>query len=266
MTRYIALFLTCFLLLTACGADETDTDLTNAESTPESALAAEDAIFADAPQPVIPTDDTVFDDHRDITLKWEWHRPLNDDEYFDVRIWQPGERDQTVSFVTEKELYVSDWLQTKPWGIYLWSVTAVTGEIGTDGKDAISPNSPIRRFIIGEIDSPRLNPVLVENGEAIYNNGITTADGNIIPSCLSCHTADGLDNALAPAIIGQWDRLEARNELLSVREYVHASLLDPNEFVPEGYGPWLMYQEYATILTDEQLRAVVEYTLSLAAQ
>jgi len=266
MTRYIPFLLTCLLILTACGGDNADTDSTAAEATPEAAIVeAESTRFADAPLPVTPTDDTVFPDTQNITLKWEWHRPLTDDEFFDVRVWQPGEREQTVSLVTERELDVSDWLHTKPWGIYLWSVTTVKGDVSANGDpsidEVVSPNSPIRRFIIGEIDSPRLNPVLVEQGEAIYNNGVDT-----VPSCLACHTEAGEDTVLAPALIGQWERMDARDDLLTVREYVYQSLINPNDVVPEGYSPNLMYQDYGTSLTEDQLNAVVEYTLSLAAE
>jgi len=105
-----------------------------------------------------------------------------------------------------------------------------------------------------------LDPERVALGETIFNNGAEAA-----PNCVACHVSSGEDSALAPALIGQWDRLASRDSALSVREYVRQSVLRPNETVAEGYNAGVMYQDYAVNLTEEQINAVVEYTLSIAA-
>jgi hypothetical protein len=44
---------------------------------------------------------------------------------------------------------------------------------------------------------------------------------------------------------------------------VRASIITPNAFITAGYNANYMYQNYATVLSSEQIDALVAYVLSL---
>ncbi|MBN8621482.1 MAG: hypothetical protein J0L63_21395, partial [Anaerolineae bacterium] len=52
---------------------------------------------------------------------------------------------------------------------------------------------------------------------------------------------------------------------LTAEEYIRQSILNSNDYVVEGYLAGIMYQGYAGQLQPEQVDALVEYVLSLAA-
>jgi len=263
------------LLITACGGGSDDSS-TAAEITPEA--APETVVLAKpAPRTVAPTDGTLFEDSRNIKLEWDWHQPLAEDEYFDVRVWRPGDVDAGITWVKDTEADISAWMAEQGYGHFLWSVTAVVAEFDANGQpiiyDEVSGDSPIRRFGVftAEMIAQNLHLTasadrlidaeLAAAGEVLYNEGLGTA----VPSCLSCHIPDA-EVLLAPSLIGTWDVMAERDPALSVREYIEDSLHRPDRIVPEGFYPGVMFQTYGTTLTPEQIEAIVEYTASLAAQ
>jgi len=159
MNRCIALLLGCVLLLTACGTDDTTTDAVTPAITTEPTVAiTETPSLADAPRPLTPADNAVFDTAWNVVLDWEWFRFLDDGEFYDVRVWRPGEPNLGITWVTTSEMNLSAWLQGQQPGEFLWSVTAIAGEIGADGNGTltgtISADSPIRRFSVADTSPP----------------------------------------------------------------------------------------------------------------
>ena len=48
---------------------------------------------------------------------------------------------------------------------------------------------------------------------------------------------------------------------MSADEYVHTSIVNPNEYVVEGYNPGVMIQTFAQQMTEEEINGLVEWLL-----
>ncbi len=79
-----------------------------------------------------------------VTLRWEWEGQLGPDEYFDVRLWRPGEPHYGIAWTKTPE-YVLD--GTAFQGLYFWSVAVVRGKDGTWLAD-LSQEPPARQLTI----------------------------------------------------------------------------------------------------------------------
>ncbi|MGH8870991.1 MAG: c-type cytochrome [Acidimicrobiia bacterium] len=77
--------------------------------------------------------------------------------------------------------------------------------------------------------------------------------------CTGCHSRDGVSETaqIGPNLTGLADRAGARVEGLDAEAYVRQSVLDPQAFIVEGYGP----QMPTLPLDTEELDALVEFLL-----
>jgi putative membrane-bound dehydrogenase-like protein len=94
-------------------------------------------------------------------------------------------------------------------------------------------------------------------GESLFKLG---ASG--IPACSTCHL-DGGRIGLGPSLAGLRDRAGQRVPGLGAVDYVRESILKPNDYIVPGFNAGYMYQDYAAILTEEQLTGLVAYLLTL---
>jgi hypothetical protein len=51
----------------------------------------------------------------------------------------------------------------------------------------------------------------------------------------------------------------------TAEDYLYESILDPNKFLVEGYNPGAMQQNFASVLTSEEITHVLAYLLTLQA-
>ncbi len=105
---------------------------------------------------------------------------------------------------------------------------------------------------------PTLSPAAV--GEQIFRNGVDGA-----PACISCHSLDPSQNTPAPSLVGLADRAGSRVPGLSAEDYVRQSIMTPNAYVVPSYGAGLMFQNYANVLTTDQINDLIAYVLTLKA-
>jgi cytochrome c551/c552 len=77
--------------------------------------------------------------------------------------------------------------------------------------------------------------------------------------CTGCHSIDGVSETaqIGPNLTGLADRAGDRVEGLSAEEYVHQSVLDPQAFIVDGYGPLMP----TLPLDTEELDALVVFLL-----
>lgn len=112
----------------------------------------------------------------------------------------------------------------------------------------------------GSTDSP--TPVGdAAKGEALFTQA--TIGENYAPGCITCHSLEPDVVIVGPSQVGLATRAETRVPGLTAEEYIRESIINPNAYVVEGFAEGVMYQNYATDLTAEQVDDIVAYTLSL---
>jgi mono/diheme cytochrome c family protein len=97
----------------------------------------------------------------------------------------------------------------------------------------------------------------VENGQAIFTRA--TVGSN--PGCATCHSLDG-SQLVGPTMQGIGTRAATRVEGQSAQDYLHASIVDPNAYVVEGFAQGVM-PSYQDALQETELNDLVAYLLSL---
>ena len=66
---------------------------------------------------------------------------------------------------------------------------------------------------------------------------------------------------VGPSLFGLADRAEDRVPGLSARDYVRESITHPNAFIVDGYSAGQMVGGWDGLLTDQQIRSLVEFLL-----
>jgi cytochrome c553 len=99
------------------------------------------------------------------------------------------------------------------------------------------------------------------NGETLFSQA--TIGANNAPGCITCHSLEPDVVIVGPSQAGLATRAQTRVAGLSAADYIHQSIVEPNAYVVEGFAEGLMYQNYATDLTEDQINDLVAYTLTL---
>lgn len=99
----------------------------------------------------------------------------------------------------------------------------------------------------------------VDLGLEIYETG-----GSSGVPCFACHTLDGA-NTVGPTFQGVADIAAERVEGMSAEEYLRQSVINPAAYVVVGYSN-SMNQNYGSLLSDEEVEAVVAYMLTLTEE
>lgn len=98
------------------------------------------------------------------------------------------------------------------------------------------------------------------NGETIFN----TMYGEVGFACATCHTvADGAADGLGPNQWGLAERAGERVEGLAAEDYIYESIINPNDYIVEGFNEGLMPATYADLLSQQELFDVAAYLLTL---
>lgn len=99
------------------------------------------------------------------------------------------------------------------------------------------------------------------NGEKLFTSA--TIGTNNAPGCITCHSLEPDVVIVGPSQAGLEVRAETRVPGLSAEEYIRQSIVEPNAYIVEGFTPDVMYQNYATDLTQDQINDLIAYTLTL---
>lgn len=98
------------------------------------------------------------------------------------------------------------------------------------------------------------------NGETIFN----TMYGEVGFACATCHTvAEGAADGLGPNQWNLFERAGERVEGLGAEDYVYESIINPHDYIVEGFNEGLMPQIYGDLLTPQEIFDVANYLLSL---
>lgn len=99
------------------------------------------------------------------------------------------------------------------------------------------------------------------NGEKLFNS--PTIGENNAPGCVTCHSLEEGVIVVGPSQAGLATRAGQRVAGQTAGEYLHNSIVNPNAYVVEGFTEGVMYQNYATDLTPEQIDDLVAYLETL---
>lgn len=99
------------------------------------------------------------------------------------------------------------------------------------------------------------------NGEVLFTQ--PTIGANNAPGCITCHSLQPDVVIVGPSQAGLATRAGTRVAGQSAEDYIRNSITHPNDFVVEGFAEGLMYQNYATDLTVEEIDDLVAFTLTL---
>jgi mono/diheme cytochrome c family protein len=190
---------------------------------------------------------------------------LRDEHFFTERIdeigWGGTLEDYIVSVVTtgrqvstRPELYVGGGTPAMP----TWS-ERFGGPLRDDQIRAVAAFiMNFEQYALGELPTPvPLGPVVDEStpegrGQAVF----------VQAGCVACHTITGISSAtVGPVLDGLAERAATRVSGLTAEEYIHESIVNPGAYVVEGFADGVMPQNFAEILTEEQINDLIAFLM-----
>ena len=106
--------------------------------------------------------------------------------------------------------------------------------------------------------APRGN---AENGEKLFKQ--TTIGSASAPGCTTCHSLEPDTVLVGPSQAGLATRAGTRVDGQSAEEYIKESISNPNAYIVDGFVEGVMYQNYGSELTAQEIDDIVAYTLTL---
>jgi mono/diheme cytochrome c family protein len=102
-------------------------------------------------------------------------------------------------------------------------------------------------------------------GQALFNEPHETANG--VWACSQCHsvTPDEM-RLIGPGLFNVSTHAETRVEGQSAYDYLHTSIVHPNDFIAPGDPPFpagLMPQNFEEVLTEEEINDLIAYLFTL---
>lgn len=82
-------------------------------------------------------------------------------------------------------------------------------------------------------------------------------------ACAQCHHSDSEERLIGPGLANLTQHAQQRAPDMSVVEYIHTSIVKPNEYIVDTYPENLMPQTYSDIFTEDELNDLIAYLLSL---
>ncbi|MEX1248717.1 MAG: c-type cytochrome [Anaerolineales bacterium] len=194
---------------------------------------------------------------------------LRDEYFFTQRLaevgWQGGLEDYIISVVTtgrqvstRPELYAGA-TGTRP-VMPTWS-EKFGGPLRDDQIRAVAAFiMNFEPYALGQV--PTLQPL-----GPVADESTPEGRGQVVfatAGCAACHTISGISSGnIGPGLDGLATRAADSVTGLTAEEYIHQSIVDPSAYVVEGFADGLMPQNFAEILTEEQIADLVAFLLTL---
>lgn len=104
-------------------------------------------------------------------------------------------------------------------------------------------------------------------GKALYEQ--STIGSASAPGCVTCHTLDGTV-LVGPSFKGVATHAESvikdpayTGTAKTAEEYLRESIINPNAYLNPGFAAGIMYQNYGTELSEQEVNDLVAYLLTL---
>jgi cytochrome c553 len=98
-------------------------------------------------------------------------------------------------------------------------------------------------------------------GKELYSS--TLIGSASAPGCVTCHYTDKADRLVGPSHMKIGAEAGSRVAGMTAEQYLEDSIRNPNAHVAEGETAGVMYQNYGTELTDQEIKDLVAYLLTL---
>ncbi|PJF21773.1 MAG: hypothetical protein CUN56_09375 [Phototrophicales bacterium] len=106
-------------------------------------------------------------------------------------------------------------------------------------------------------------------GETLFNTTYTVAmaGGNSGDwACSVCHNVQSAEAGVGPGMLGLPDRAAERIPGMPAPVYLYHSIVNPHEYVVEGFSDGVMPVGYADVFSETELYDIVSYLLSLPSE
>jgi cytochrome c2 len=81
--------------------------------------------------------------------------------------------------------------------------------------------------------------------------------------CGGCHNVDNDAVLVGPSLLNIKDRAGSRVEGQTAVEYLHNSIVNPNDYIVEGFAAGVMVQTFGDTLSEQQINDLIAYLLTL---
>jgi mono/diheme cytochrome c family protein len=98
-------------------------------------------------------------------------------------------------------------------------------------------------------------------GEALYKS--TTIGTTGAPGCVTCHSLEEGVTLVGPSHAGIGAAAGSRVPGMSAEEYLRQSIVDPDAHLEDNFSPGVMYQNFGTDLTEQQISDLVAFLMTL---
>ncbi|UCG23376.1 MAG: cytochrome c [Chloroflexota bacterium] len=110
-------------------------------------------------------------------------------------------------------------------------------------------------------DSEPAGEASAARGEELYKQ--TAIGAASAPGCITCHSIEADIVLVGPPHVGIATKAETAVSGVSVTEYLEQSIVDPNAVITDGFSPGVMYQNYGSDLTDQEVADLVAFLETL---
>jgi cytochrome c551/c552 len=135
----------------------------------------------------------------------------------------------------------------------LFSVVVNATPTPTFGEEVEGETAPAAPALPKEGDLANITDGLPEgnaaNGEKLF----------ISSGCIGCHSQKKDERMVGPSFYNLWDVAATRVPGLSSKEYLYQSIVDPNKYVVDTYQPNIMQQNYAALLSPQQMADILAW-------
>jgi cytochrome c2 len=125
---------------------------------------------------------------------------------------------------------------------------------------------PIYGEEVASEPSPAAAAALPKEGDlASITDGLPEGDAEqgsklfVSSGCSGCHSQKKDERLVGPSFYDLWDTAATRVPGLSAKEYLYQSIVDPNKFVVPTFQPNVMQQNYAALLSPQQMADILAW-------
>jgi cytochrome c553 len=101
----------------------------------------------------------------------------------------------------------------------------------------------------------------VSRGEALYKK--TTIGAGSAPGCITCHSLEEGLTLVGPSHAGIGTAAASRVAGMSAEEFLEESIVEPDAEITENFSPGVMYQNYDSDLSEQEIADLVAFLASL---